>query len=215
MGLGTAVRTRLGRWEVPAAELYRSAFINLDDLATSLSSQVPAKRILEIGCGDGAMADRLCTAYPDAEYLGIDISPNPGRLFRGDRSRATFRSVYSSELVAEQGPQFDLVAIVDVVHHVAEDIRAAVLRDAAALTAPGGSVAFKEWERGRGVPHLMAYTADRYVSGDTTVRFMDPAEIRGLARTNLAGFSLISETRIPPHRNNVLLVLRKDEDGRA
>ncbi len=214
MGLGTAVRTRLGRWEIPAAELYRSAFINLDDLASSLATVVPAKRILEIGCGDGAMADRLCTAYPDAEYLGIDISPNPGRLFRGDRSRATFRSVYSSELVAEQVPRFDLVAIVDVVHHVAEDIRAAVLRDAAALTAPGGSVAFKEWERGRGVPHLMAYTADRYVSGDTTVRFMDPAEIRGLAEANLPGFSLISETRIPPHRNNVLLVLRKTADDR-
>jgi 2-polyprenyl-3-methyl-5-hydroxy-6-metoxy-1,4-benzoquinol methylase len=210
VGLGTAVRTRLGRWEVPAAELYRSAFINLDDLATSLASLVPAKRILEIGCGDGAMADRLCTAYPDAEYLGIDISPEPGRLFRGDASRATFRSVYSSELVAEGGPQFDLVAVVDVVHHVAEDIRAAVLRDAAALTAPGGTVAVKEWERGRGIPHLMAYTADRYVSGDRTVRFLDPAELRALVAANMPGFSLTSETRIPPHRNNVLLLMRKD-----
>src|SRR4051794_25701463 len=123
VGFGTAVRTRLGRWELPAAELYRSAFINLDDLAASLASLGPVKRILEIGCGDGSMADRLCAAYPDAEYLGIDIAPNPGRLFQGDRSRATFRSVLSSDLLAEKPEPFDLVAVVDVVHHIPEDLR--------------------------------------------------------------------------------------------
>lgn len=210
MGFGTAVRTRLGKWEIPAAELYRSAFINLDDLAASLASLGPVKRILEIGCGDGAMADRFCTVFPDAEYLGIDIADNPGRLFRGDASRATFRSMYSSDLVAEEPAPFDLVAIVDVVHHVAEDLRSSVLRDAAALTAPGGLLAVKEWERGRGIPHLMAYSADRYVSGDATVRFMSPDELRDLVSANLPDFSVVCEARIPPHRNNVLLALRKD-----
>ncbi len=210
MGFGTAVRTRLGRWEIPAAELYRSAFINLDDLATSLASLGPVKRILEIGCGDGSVADRLCAVYPDAEYVGIDIAQNPGRLFRGDLTRAAFRSVYSSVLVEEKVELFDLVVIVDVVHHVAEHLRGSVLRDAAMLTAPGGMVAVKEWERGRGVPHLMAYTADRYVSGDTTVRFMAPDELRDLVNSNLSDFTLVAESRIPPHRNNVLLAMRRN-----
>jgi 2-polyprenyl-3-methyl-5-hydroxy-6-metoxy-1,4-benzoquinol methylase len=209
VGLGTAVRTRLGRWEVPAAELYRSAFINLDDFAASLASLGPVKRILEIGCGDGSVADRLCAVYPDAEYVGIDIAENPGRLYRGDPSRATFRSMYSSALVGEAPEPFDLVTIVDVVHHVAEDLRGSVLRDAATLTAPGGMIALKEWERGRGIPHLMAYTADRYISGDTTVRFMAPDELRELIATNLTEFTTVCETRIPPHRNNVLFALRR------
>jgi 2-polyprenyl-6-hydroxyphenyl methylase/3-demethylubiquinone-9 3-methyltransferase len=207
--LGTAVRTRLGRWEIPAAELYRSAFINLDDLAASLASLGPVKRILEIGCGDGAMADRLCTAYPDSEYLGIDIAQSPGRLFRGDPSRATFRSISSSDLLAERPEPFDLVAIVDVIHHVADDLRAAVLRDAAELTASDGLLAVKEWERGRGLAHVMAYTADRYISGDNTVRFMEPAELRSLIRETVPSFSVVCEARIPPHRNNILLALRR------
>lgn len=211
MGLGTAVRTRLGRWEIPAAELYRSAFINLDDLASSLASLGPVKRILEIGCGDGAMADRFCAAYPDAEYVGIDIAENPGRLFQGDRGRVSFRSMYSSDLLAEQPEPFDLVAIVDVIHHVAEDLRSSVVRDAAALTAPGGFLAVKEWERGRGVPHLLAYTADRYVSGDQTVRFMSPDELRALVDDNLPGFSTVCELRVPPHRNNILYVRRRND----
>jgi 2-polyprenyl-3-methyl-5-hydroxy-6-metoxy-1,4-benzoquinol methylase len=209
LGLGTAVRTRLGRWEIPAAELYRSAFINLDDLAASLASLGPVKRILEIGCGDGAMADRLCTAYPDSEYLGIDIAQSPGRLFRGDPSRATFRSISSSDLLAERPEPFDLVAIVDVIHHVADDLRAAVLRDAAELTASDGLLAVKEWERGRGLAHVMAYTADRYISGDNTVRFMEPAELRSLIRETVPSFSVVCEARIPPHRNNILLALRR------
>ncbi len=212
MGLGTSIRTRLGRWEIPAADLYRSAFINLDDLMTSVASLAPAKRVLEIGCGDGSVAERLCAAYPDVEYVGIDVSPEPGRLFRGDRGRATFRSMTSSALVAEGVTPFDLVLIVDVVHHVAEDLRGTVLRDAAALTAVPGMIAIKEWERGRGLSHVVAYTADRYLSGDATVRFMGRDELRGLVASNLPGFELAAETRIPPHRNNLLLVLRRDQD---
>lgn len=212
MGIGTAVRHRLGRWEVPAAELYRSAFINLDDLATALASLGPVKRILEIGCGEGAMADRLCRVYPGARYVGIDISGQPGRMFQGDVSRATFRTMSSTELLAERPASFDLVTIVDVVHHIADDLRPQVLRDAAELTGPEGLLAVKEWEQGRGLSHFIAYTADRYVSGDADVRFMPSAELRDLIATTLPEFRLVCESRIPPRRNNLLLALRRHTD---
>ena len=101
MGVGETVRRRLGRLEGPAAEAYRSVFINLDDLAETLASLGPAERILEIGCGDGSVADRLCSVFPQADYLGIDVAAEPGRRFTGDRSRAQFRSMLSSELLVE------------------------------------------------------------------------------------------------------------------
>lgn len=209
MGIGTTIRHRLGRWEIPAADAYRSRFINLDDLADTLASLTGPKRILEIGCGDGSFAERLCAVFPDAEYLGIDISPAPGRLFRGDRSRATFRGVLSADLIAEGPAPFDLVAIVDVVHHVPERMRVPILRDAATLTAPDGMVAVKDWERGRGLAHVMAYTADRYVSGDKTVRFPSREELRTTIDEGLPGFEVACEARIPPRRNNVLYALRR------
>jgi SAM-dependent methyltransferase len=37
------------------------------------------KRILDIGCGTGAMTAWLARKYPDAEVIGIDISPVPKR----------------------------------------------------------------------------------------------------------------------------------------
>lgn len=209
MGIGTAIRHGLGRWEIPAAEAYRGRFINLDDLATTLASLTTVKRILEIGCGDGAFGQRLCAVFPDAEYLGIDISPAPGRLYQGDPQRAEFRSMLSSDLVEEQPPPFDLVAVVDVVHHVPEPDRVELLVDAATLTAPGGIVAVKDWERGRGLSHLAVYLADRYLSGDRTVRFPSREELRATLDAALKGFDITCEARIPPRRNNVLYTLRK------
>jgi 2-polyprenyl-6-hydroxyphenyl methylase/3-demethylubiquinone-9 3-methyltransferase len=209
MGIGTAVRHRLGRFEIPAAEAYRNRFIDLDSLATTLASLTGAKRILEIGSGDGSFGERLVKAFPDATYVGIDVAETTGRLYRGDPARATFRAITSSDLIAEDPEPFDLVTIVDVVHHVPEELRIPILADAAKLTAPGGMVAVKDWERGRGLAHVMAYTADRYVSGDKTVRFPSREELRQMIDTGLPDFRVVCETRIPPRRNNVLYALRR------
>lgn len=212
MGFGSAVRHRLGRFEIPAADAYRNRFIDLDSLATTLASLTTAKRILEIGSGDGTFGQRLVKAFPDATYVGIDVAPNPGRLYRGDPARATFRSITSSDFIAENPEPFDLVTIVDVVHHVPEELRVPILTDAAKLTAPGGMVAVKDWERGKGIAHLMAYTADRYVSGDKTVRFPARDELQAMIADGLPEFSVVCEARIPPRRNNVLYALRRTAD---
>lgn len=209
MGVGETVRRRLGRLEGPAAEAYRSVFINLDDLAEMVASLGTPARILEIGCGDGSVADRLCSVFPQATYLGIDVAPEPGRRYTGDRSRAEFRSIVSSELLAEGPDPFDLVVVVDVLHHVLDGDRAGLLSDAAALTSSGGVVVVKDWERDRSVAHMLCYGADRYVSGDATVRFMPADELRSLVHSELDGFEPVIEARIPPRRNNLLLALRR------
>ncbi|MFJ9519971.1 class I SAM-dependent methyltransferase [Kitasatospora sp. NPDC101801] len=210
MSLGTLVRNRLGSLEVPAANLYRSAFINLDDLATTLLSLGPARRVLEVGCGDAALAHRLTARSPTSSYLGIDIAPAPGRLFLGDPDRARFRSMSTSQLIAEDPEPFDLVMIVDVLHHVPVPQRRQLIQDAASLAAPGAVLAIKDWERDAGAAHWLAYAADRYISGDRTVDFPSRRELRSAIATALPDWAPFLETRIPPLRNNVLYALRKD-----
>ena len=41
------------------------------------------RRILEVGCGEGAVSERLAALYPNAEITAIDITPNVGRLYAG------------------------------------------------------------------------------------------------------------------------------------
>jgi 2-polyprenyl-6-hydroxyphenyl methylase/3-demethylubiquinone-9 3-methyltransferase len=211
MKIGPAVRHHLGRFETPAAELYRSIFINLDALAAAIAEIAPnAARVLEVGCGDGSVADRLIRNYPTATYVGIDIAPTAGSRFTGDASRATFRPCTSTgELIAE-GPQpFDVVVIVDVLHHVTgRDQRARLLRDAASLLDGDGVLLVKDWIRRVEIPYLLAYVADRYVSGDATVEFMTETQLRSLLDEALPG---MPSTRLPsvrPHRANALFALR-------
>ncbi len=91
MGFGTAVRHKLGPAEPLISDLYRSRFINLDELTRTITSLANPTRILEVGCGEGAVAERLASAYQAAQYVGLDIAPEPGRMFIGDRSRFEFR----------------------------------------------------------------------------------------------------------------------------
>src|SRR4051812_34597693 len=146
MGLGYAVRSRLGKYEPVVSDMYRGAFIDLDDLATTVISLDPdAIRVAEIGCGDGSMANGLVPRLTSIEYPGIALAPAPGRLLSGDRSRATFTSRRTRGLVATDEGSFSLVPVVGVVPHVADDQRLSLLTDAAALLRPGGILLFKDW----------------------------------------------------------------------
>lgn len=208
VSLGTAVRTRLGRWEIPVADAYRSFFINLEDAATLVSSACPAARILEIGCGDGSFGQRILDRYPDAEYVGIDIAPEPGRLFRGDPSRAVFRSMSSQEFRERSPAPFDLVLLFDVLHHVPAALRDDLLRDTQLLTRPDGHYVVKEWEPTRTVGHWAAWAADRFITGDR-IQHVGSTELK----TQLAcllGDQLVFEARVPPRRNNYLLGYRRE-----
>lgn len=212
MSVGSSVRGRLGRYEPLAIRLYRDRFIDLDALASTIASvSQQSERVLEIGCGDGAMAAALQQYMPTTSILGIDPGiPDPGRMFDGDRSLVTFERSSTSELIARGEAPFDLVLLVDVLHHVGDDDRQNVVNDAAALTAAGGTLIIKEWELRRGLANRVAFTADRYVSGDSTVRFMPAAETQGLIDDALAGWQRMCVARIPPRRANLFLAYRRD-----
>ncbi|MGI8715027.1 MAG: class I SAM-dependent methyltransferase [Solirubrobacteraceae bacterium] len=209
MGIGTAVRHRLGPLEGVASELYRSRFIDLDELTRTLTSLTQAQRIVEIGCGEGAVAERLLRKLPTARYVGVDVAPEPGRMFAGDRRRAEFARMSSAEFLAEAPEPFDLALLVDVFHHLPEGLRIATLRDLGRLCRPGGLIAIKDWERSATPWHLACYSADRYVTGDAGVRYPTRPELLDAIALAIPGAELVCEARIPPRRNNLLLALRQ------
>jgi 2-polyprenyl-6-hydroxyphenyl methylase/3-demethylubiquinone-9 3-methyltransferase len=144
---------------------------------------------------------------PDAHYVGIDISENPGRLFRGDESRAEFYTLPSSEFLETKPEPFDLVLVVDVLHHVPHEMRKALMEDVRALTVPGGHYAVKEWQPARSISHWAAYAADRFITGDR-IAHLDMEELKWHVSEWL-GDELVIEARIPPRRNNYLLGYRR------
>ncbi|WP_239655396.1 class I SAM-dependent methyltransferase [Mycobacterium riyadhense] len=105
-----------------------------------LDSSVPpdARRVLDVGCGDGFLAARLARRIPDVTALDVDAP-----VLRRARSRFTdapVRWVHGDVMTAElPHPDFDAVVSNAALHHV-EDTRAA-LRRLADLVCPGGTLA--------------------------------------------------------------------------
>lgn len=209
---GPALRQRLGRLEQPASAAYRALFFNIGSFVERTVAAAPtARRILEIGCGDGDVAGALTEAYPMAEYTGIDVAPAPGRRFRGDRSRASFSVETSTQLLARHPAPFDLVIIADVLHHVPEETdRAGLLADAAALTDAGGVVLVKEWERTGSAAYWAGWAADYFISGDRAVHYLNRSNLLALINSAAPELHHRYVTTTRPWQCNVVHVLSRD-----
>jgi len=208
MPLGPAVRRLFGRHEHRVAELYRSIFVDIDAYARQIGDWVPAaRRILEVGCGEGAVTERLAPLYPDAEILAIDITPRVGRLFRGRRDRVTFAEVTVQQVAAEQPGAFDLVILSDVLHHVPTTMRGALLAAVRATVAPGGYLIFKDWERTAAPIHWLCHAGDRWLTGDR-VRYLRRREAEAMLADAFGRSAVVAQARVRPWRNNFAMLAR-------
>ena len=110
----------------------------------------PVRRVLDVGCGEGAWLLALRRIRPTIAYVGVDPSDYAVRRFGAARNlrRGTFATL---ERVAGPGP-FDLVVCCDVLQYVGDEELGGGLAQLAGLL---GGVAFLE-----------AYTTADAVEGD-------------------------------------------------
>ena len=164
---GPVIRRLFGPNEHKVAEAYRHIFVDLDDFARLIRTWVPqAQRILEVGCGEGAMTERITRIYPTAAVTAIDITPKVGRLFRGDRTHVTFCQESVESVANRQPASFDLVILADVIHHVPVDARRSLYaRSIRAMTSDGNFI-FKDWVITKTPIHWLCGVSDRYLTGD-------------------------------------------------
>jgi len=160
--------------------------------------------ILEVGCGEGAMTERLIEAYPVARITAIDVTPRLGRLFRGDQSRVEFIQAPVGDIAAREPGAFDLVLLSDVVHHVPLPLREPLLADIRTTLAPGGQFIFKEWVSDRSLIHWACDASDRYLTGDD-VHYLSDAQAKALVSGQFGAESIRDERRIAPWSNNMAL----------
>lgn len=99
--------------------LMASFFARLD---AALPTDAP-RSILEVGVGEGEVADRVRTHYPAARFVGIDLPDPELAAHWDDRSLAgTFADITQLPF---GDAQFDLVLAIEVLEHV-DDPRAAL-----------------------------------------------------------------------------------------
>jgi 2-polyprenyl-6-hydroxyphenyl methylase/3-demethylubiquinone-9 3-methyltransferase len=209
MAIGPIVRRAFGPYERQVAEAWRALFFNLDDWIALAASWAPgSRRILELGCGEGYSTERLAALFPDAEILAVDIAPNIGRLYAAPAERVQFRIAYAEDLAAECPGQFDLVVLTDVLHHVPGAMRPSLLAAARDLLAPGGVLAFKDWERRWSPIHALAYSADRWLTGDR-IAYLTLDEARDILAQTFGAAALGRTCHVAPWAHNYAIRVKR------
>ncbi|MBW8784729.1 MAG: class I SAM-dependent methyltransferase [Novosphingobium sp.] len=210
MAIGPLVRRAFGRHERRVSELYRAIFVDLDEWIATIRDWSPnPRRILELGCGEGYSTERLVAAFPDSIIEAIDIAPNIGRLYAGPPERVSFRIAYAEEIAAECPGAYDLIILGDVIHHVPASARQSLLEAVRQMLAPGGTFAFKDWERTASPIYFAGYAADRWLTGDR-IAYLTRGEARDMLGTIFGQASLVAERSIRPWSNNYAICVRPE-----
>ena len=148
MPLGPLIRGLFGPYEANISDAWRSMFVSIDAFIQQMLAWVPtAQKVLEVGCGEGAVTAALRVAYPQAAITGIDITPRVGRLYTGNPDNVRFRNCTIQDFAARDGGRYDLVVLCDVLHHIPVALRAEILVAVRQTLAPNGGFVVKDWER--------------------------------------------------------------------
>jgi tRNA (uracil-5-)-methyltransferase TRM9 len=133
------------------SETRSSAQTRLDRIVTYIGDDV---KVLDVGCGNGRLAERLEKEGRRVRYTGVDGSPE--LIAIAAARKTSLRRVVADFSVADiTSPNWnvvlpaascDIAVALAVLHHVPSfDLRCHVLRDICALLKPGGTFFMTNW----------------------------------------------------------------------
>ena len=152
------------------------------------------KRVLDIGCGGGILADAM--ARKGAEVLGIDLAGKALKVaqlhaLEEQTQGVRYREVSAETLAAEQPESFDVVTCMEMLEHVPDP--SSVVRACATLVKPGGHVFFSTINR-NAKAFVFAIVGAEYILNllprgtHEFAKFIKPSELAAYARA--AGLDL-------------------------
>ena len=194
------------------------------DWINSLAN-LSSKRVLDIGCGGGILADSM--ARKGATVLGVDLASKSLKVaqlhaLEAQTPNVSYREISAEDLALEQPVSFDIVTCMEMLEHVPDP--QSIVAACAALVKPGGWVFFSTLNRNSRA-FLHAIVGAEYVLGmlprgtHEYAKFITPSELatfgrkvgleiqatRGLEHNPLTKrYKLSSDTRV-----NYLLATQK------
>jgi cyclopropane fatty-acyl-phospholipid synthase-like methyltransferase len=122
-----------------------------------VAALVPPGRILDVGCGHGALMALLATDRPDRHVTGIDPDPRKVKWATASVGRLANTEVRvgtAETLLPTHAESFDSVVFADVLYLLPVDRWETFLTTAFRLLKPGGQLLFEESEADRSWRHV-------------------------------------------------------------
>ncbi|HOZ66549.1 MAG TPA: bifunctional 2-polyprenyl-6-hydroxyphenol methylase/3-demethylubiquinol 3-O-methyltransferase UbiG, partial [Burkholderiaceae bacterium] len=143
------------------------------------------KRVLDIGCGGGILADAM--ARKGAQVLGIDLATKSLKVaqlhaLEAQTPHINYREISAEALAAEQPASFDVVTCMEMLEHVPNP--QSIVAACAALVKPGGWVYFSTINR-NAKAYMFAIVGAEYVlkmlprGTHDFAKFITPSELLG------------------------------------
>jgi 2-polyprenyl-6-hydroxyphenyl methylase / 3-demethylubiquinone-9 3-methyltransferase len=147
-----------------------------------------SKRVLDIGCGGGILADAM--ARKGADVLGVDLATKSLKVaqlhaLEAQTPNVSYREISAEDLAVEQPASFDVVTCMEMLEHVPHP--ASIVAACSALVKPGGWVFFSTINR-NGMAFLQAIVGAEYVLGmlprgtHEYAKFITPSELASFGR---------------------------------
>lgn len=156
-------------------------------------AQLGGKRVLDVGCGGGILAESM--AQRGADVTGIDMGGAPLKVAKlhGLESgvKVKYQRITAEEFAAEHAGEFDVVTCMEMLEHVPDP--ASVVQACQQLVKPGGKVFFSTINRNPKSYLFAILGAERVLklvpAGTHDFnKFIQPAELAAWMR--LAGLDL-------------------------
>ena len=103
----------------------------------------PGDRLLDVGCGTGALLYAFSLASPEAELVGIDLSAEMLEVARAKLGSSIELRQGRAESLPFDDESFDLVVSTSVLHYLRRP--EAGLAEARRVLKPGGAVVVTDW----------------------------------------------------------------------
>jgi 2-polyprenyl-3-methyl-5-hydroxy-6-metoxy-1,4-benzoquinol methylase len=143
-----AAAQRLYRGAPPVARTLQSLrpyICPFDDLLACIP---PAAHMLDVGCGAGLLLGLVADRYPETSGIGFDTSGSAIAAARKMAASNGFenRMMFEQRAVGEAWPSgpFDVVSMVDVLHHIPRAHQHRVIEQCFAHVRPGGILLYKD-----------------------------------------------------------------------
>ena len=146
------------------------------------------KRVLDVGCGGGILADSM--ARKGADVLGIDLATKALKVaqlhaLEAQTEGVQYQEISAETLAMEQPASFDLVTCMEMLEHVPDP--SSIVKACAVLVKPGGHVFFSTINR-NAKAFMFAIVGAEYVLNllprgtHEYAKLIKPSELAGYCR---------------------------------